>query len=196
MEVNTGVAELGASLGAGVRAQGVPGLGWEDSPGPGLQSADSGSGSSGPAAISPTKDPWGARPRGPPRPRIRSALNPGRVPAEAAPGRTSLSPGPAAEFQERPCPTAPTSSPARPPRECDLPSPAGAPKSRPPKTSWLLAWPAHFWTLRSGLASLFLTGTLAARSPLSQIPQHPRLPPKFGRRSWGDPPGSQTPNPR
>lgn len=89
----------------------------------------------------PTKDPWGARPRGPPRPRFRPPQAPRTwhyrasqlSPAIAGLGDPHL----ATRLRSRcgrewPCPTAP-SSPARPPRECDIPSPSAHSGLQPPR---------------------------------------------------------------
>ena len=123
LEVKT-AAELGALRGGG--GAGVQGPERGPSWAGGLRTRASWGGGD-----CPTKDPWGARPRRPPRPRFRPPQAP----------RTRLSgapqPGPAVTGlggphsatrlrsrcgREWPCLTVP-SSPARPPRECDIPSP-------------------------------------------------------------------------
>lgn len=102
-----------------------------------------------PGGDRPTKDPWGARPRGPPRPWIRPPQTPrarhSGAPPPGHPVGGSGAPHSATRLpsrwgRERPCPTAP-SSPARPPRECDIPSPSplGATAQPPPALSELLA---------------------------------------------------------
>ena len=81
----------------------------------------------------PTKDPWGARPRGPPRPR-------------SLPGATSAplfsgEPPPPSQAPARSCSRPPGPGPAQPGSPVPSPPPSQGPSPRPSPSHSLCTWP-------------------------------------------------------